>query len=280
MRSVSASLRCFTLLLITSNCLGAEAQTDSQLEYEMIARVLPQAPSDRPFATQGAKVEVTAGEDQNRAVLSYTVSSPAGTKTTLKFSSPLDDSGSTDLATLDGLARGIKGDLSVSFPINWPKRVRLSESSADPAATSGRRAAIADDARRSVSTRNLALRRTAAEQFVREEKAPVALLGSVNAGLSQDDFTWLNTDLTEADDGKHSWYAGVSFIASIPSLDTSLAVTYRRESAYADAATSEVSICEPVSGVLGAQKCRSGFLSSPVLAKTNLLSVEARSLSD
>ena len=161
----------------------------------------PDAPVEGPFSGASPQLELIAGKDEKRAVISLGHTSTNGLQWVAKLSSPWDDKEDEGVpASLDGLANGIKLELSLTGLLFKPPELAVAslDAACDAARVSvGDESAECDD-RLYDRVRDRAVRQQVAKAYFGERPWSRPLIAwSVNASAGSDEFKTVNLDLSE-----------------------------------------------------------------------------------
>ncbi|HMN44497.1 MAG TPA: hypothetical protein PKE27_07995 [Povalibacter sp.] len=234
--------------------------------------------ADQSFGKARPRLDVTAGKDEKRAVISFGHVSTAGLQWQAKVSSPWDDDESQGQpATLDGLANSAKLEVSLSSVVfSLPDTLNASELKAACEAARadvGETAAECDERLYDRVTSRL-VRRQIADAYFGKRTVPL-LMWSINGAVGVEDFKTLNLDASENRHRETQTSAGFDVGGLWPGSLASVILGYRWQNAMQNARDTQATVCVPIEGST-AEKCKQGFLGRPVDADKSLVSLEFR----
>jgi hypothetical protein len=269
------SMPIYFLVLFASVAIAAAEPAQVVLD-RATKTAIPDSLGELALAPAKPRLDVLAGKDEKRAVISVGRTTGNGTLWSAKLSSPWDDEKSQGLpATLDGLSNGVKLEVSASRLLFKPPRFDVSEGEAvcaDVQVALGESAASQCDERLYDRVTDRQLRSRIAETYFGSRPL---YLWSIAAAVASDNFKTLNLALEEDSTRKTMSAFGVDFGAVLPSYLTSVVVGYRLQNGYESDKATQATICQPVPDST-ALKCKQGFFGPPKSADKSVLSIDVR----
>ncbi len=244
---------------------------------ERHASEMPRSSAVYPSSGVGAAslLQVSVGQQDKRAVIAVADILQNGIQWQLKLSSPWDsNSSTTELATLDGLARGFKVEFGLNHLFFSPS---YDVDSMTTVCRQARTLAGKPDAECNDDLYGLVDDRDFNRQVLKAYFGGKSFIPSVYASIaaSSDDFEFFGHGFEREKDSKTSLGASVGLALLNPVKSSAFLVDYQRQRAYADDRGSQATVCVPLNEV-PAVSCTTSFLRPPVAKDKNIFSIEYR----